>query len=378
MVFSLSSIVRPNILALTPYRCARDDYDTGILLDANENSFGPATKFEFNSDANLQLERYPDPHQTELKKLLKDFRNVPSTDCFFVGVGSDESIDLAIRVFCQPARDKILICPPTYGMYSVCANINDIGIVKVPLDVSEGKFSIVPSEIKKALAADKTIKVVFLCSPGNPTGTVLREDDIKEVLEFEEYAGVVLVDEAYVDFCKSPSSIASWVEKYPNLIVIQTLSKSFGLAGIRVGIAISSPDIAAIFNNTKAPYNVSTLASRVAISALQKPGIEKMADNLQNIWRQRDVLISALKTFPRVGAILGGNDANFVMAQLVNSKGEPDNDFAFAVYRRLAESEGVVVRFRGSELGCKGCLRISVGTDQETLILLQKLKFLLT
>ncbi|KAJ3286345.1 histidinol-phosphate transaminase [Rhizoclosmatium sp. JEL0117] len=373
MPFTLSRAVRPNILSLLPYRCARDDYDSGILLDANENSYGPATE----ANPALQLERYPDPHQTELKKLLAGFRGVPSPDYFFVGVGSDESIDLAIRVFCQPGRDKILICPPTYGMYSVCANINDVGIVKVPLDVTDGKFSIIPSEIKKALAADKSIKIVFLCSPGNPTGTLIAEKDIKEILEFQEYDGVVLVDEAYIDFCKEPSSVASWTTKYPNLIVIQTLSKSFGLAGIRVGIAITNPDIARVFNNTKAPYNVSTLASTVAIEALQPAGIAKMNSNVQQIWKQRDDLIAALNKFPRVRGILGANDANFVVVQLVNEKGESDNEFAMSVYKRLAETEKIVVRFRGMELGCTGCLRISIGTEAEHKVLLEKLAELL-
>ncbi|KAI9344933.1 pyridoxal phosphate-dependent transferase [Obelidium mucronatum] len=372
MPFSLAAAVRPNILALQPYRCARDDYASGILLDANENAFGPAAA----AAAGDQLERYPDPHQARLKALLAGLRGVPA-DSFFVGVGSDESIDLAIRVFCAPGRDKILICPPTYGMYSVCANINDVAIVKVPLDVADGRFALVPSEIKKALAADKSIKIVFLCSPGNPTGTLLAEKDIKEILEFEEYDGVVLVDEAYVDFCKQPSSVASWTTKYPNLIVIQTLSKSFGLAGIRVGISIANPEITRVFNNTKAPYNVSTLASNVAIAALQPEGIAKMNDNVQKIWEQRDALIDGLQKFARVGRILGANDANFVVAQLLNENGQPDNDFALSVYKQLAEVEQIVVRFRGMELGCTGCLRITVGTGEENKALLEKLRVLL-
>ncbi|KAJ3074087.1 histidinol-phosphate transaminase [Podochytrium sp. JEL0797] len=345
MPFDLNAIVRPNILALQPYRCAH------------------------------QLARYP--HQTALKTRLPAFRGVPSTDFFFVGVGSDESIDLAIRVFCVPGKDRILICPPTYGMYTVCANINDVGVVKVPLDVTNGKFSIVPSEIKKALTADKSIKVVFLCSPGNPTGTLLEEKDIKEILEFEEYAGVVVVDEAYIDFCKEPSSVATWTAKYLNLIVIQTLSKSFGLAGIRVGIAIADPSITQIFNNTKAPYNVSTLASKYAIAALEPAGIAQMEANVAKIASQRDLLILALQKLSKVGAILGANDGNFVMAQVVDGKGVPCNEIAFSVYKRLAEVESIVVRFRGNELGCTGCLRISIGTEEENEVLLQKLNALL-
>ncbi|KAJ3401637.1 histidinol-phosphate transaminase [Chytriomyces hyalinus] len=374
MPFTLESAVRPNILRLQPYRCARDDYSEGILLDANENAFGPAASRP--EHIQMQLERYPDPHQAVLKEKLKEFRGVPSTDYFFVGVGSDESIDLAIRIFCTPGQDKILITPPTYGMYSVSANINDVGIVKVPLDVEGGRFSLMTENIKNALRSDKSIKIVFLCSPGNPTGTLLREQDIREILEFEEYSGVVLVDEAYVDFCEKESSVASWVTKYPNLIVIQTLSKSFGLAGIRLGIAIANPQIAQIFNNTKAPYNISTLTSSVAISALEDSGLEKMKLHVRLIWEQRDRLSRELLKFPQVGAILGGNDGNFVMAQLVNEKGEPDNTLAVAVYKRLAEVEGIVVRFRGMEVGCGGCLRISVGTADENSALLEKLNLI--
>ncbi|KAI8621699.1 pyridoxal phosphate-dependent transferase [Chytriomyces sp. MP71] len=375
MPFELDAAVRPNILKLQPYRCARDDYDSGILLDANENSFGPASAM--HRDEGLVLERYPDPHQIDLKTRLAAFRGVPGPDHFFVGVGSDESIDLAIRIFCNPATDSILITPPTYGMYSVCANINDVGIVKVPLDVQDGRFQLQTQRIKDQLASNKSIKIVFLCSPGNPTGTLLHQSDIREILEFEEYNGVVLVDEAYVDFCEDGASVASWVTKYPNLIVIQTLSKSFGLAGIRVGIAIADPAIARLFNNTKAPYNISTLTSRVALNALAPEGIAKMRHNLAQIRVQRDVLLTGLRALPRMGALLGGNEANFVVARFVDEEGRADNGLAVRLYKRLAEVEGVVVRFRGNEIGCEGCLRISVGTEQENAVLLDRLRLIL-
>ncbi|KAJ3411835.1 histidinol-phosphate transaminase [Chytridiales sp. JEL 0842] len=378
MVFELERAVRPNILALKAYRCARDDYSTGILLDANENSFGPAVKsgsiIKVPADASYtdtHLERYPDPYQKEIKDLLASYRGLPSAAHFFLGVGSDESIDIIIRVFCVPSQDKILICPPTYGMYSVCAQINDAGIVKVPLNVENGAFSLNVPNV--TILENPSIKVIFLCSPGNPTGTMLSHADIKEILEFESYKGVVVVDEAYIDFCADGSSTAPWVLNHPNLIVIQTLSKSFGLAGIRLGIAISSPEIADIFNKTKAPYNISTTTSLIARSALSPDGISTMKAHITMIKNERVKLIEELNKIGRVGKILGGNDANFVVAQFVDANGQPDNDLAFKLYKNLAESEGVVVRFRGTEIGCEGCLRITVGTVEENKELLKRI-----
>ncbi|CAG8590915.1 293_t:CDS:2 [Cetraspora pellucida] len=232
--FSLESIVRPNILSLTPYRCARDDYDTGILLDANENSFGSILQ-DNESLLVEDLHRYPDPNQVLIKERLVSFRGLQSIDYFFLGVGSDEIIDLVIRIFCVPGKDKIIITPPTYGMYSVCANINDVQIIKVNLDVEDGKFQLKPDKISNALFENPSTKIVFLCSPGNPTGTCLSHTDIKAVLDDPNLKGVVVIDEAYIDFTEEikKASVAKWVEEYPNLIVMQTLSKSFGLAGIR-------------------------------------------------------------------------------------------------------------------------------------------------
>ncbi|KAI8926728.1 pyridoxal phosphate-dependent transferase [Entophlyctis helioformis] len=390
--FTLANVVRPNILALKPYRCARDDYSEGILLDANENSYGPAlaASGEFAAPRTLgdlaysdvHLERYPDPHQLSIKQQLVAMRHIPSTDNVFLGVGSDESIDLAIRVFCRPAVDKILICPPTYGMYSVSAQVNDVEVVKVPLDVAGGSFQLQVDKILETLRNDPLIKLVFLCSPGNPTGTLLAHKDIKQILDFEPYKGVVMVDEAYIDFCGDAEGInvmtvAPWVAEYPNLIVAQTLSKSFGLAGIRMGISISSPEISQIFNNTKAPYNISTPTSLLARSALSEAGQDAMRHHVSLITNERTNLINSLKTIPRIGRILGGNDANFVLAEVLNTQGRPDNTTAFEVYKRLAESEGVVVRFRGSEIGCEGCLRMSIGTAEENVVLIAKLRSLL-
>jgi histidinol-phosphate aminotransferase len=234
MPFDLKKVIRPNILALQPYRCARDDYSAGILLDANENAYGPSLS-EFRAG---DLNRYPDPLHPEIKERIVSLRNIPSIHNVFLGVGSDEVIDLLIRIACVPGKDKILITPPTYGMYSVCAQINDVGVVKVNLNVENGAFQLETDAVNEALKADPSIKITFLCSPGNPTSTCLSHDSIRAVLENPDYNGLVVVDEAYIDFVdqtKNPS-VSTWISKYPNLVVMHTLSKSFGLAGIRMGL----------------------------------------------------------------------------------------------------------------------------------------------
>ncbi|EGF83239.1 hypothetical protein BATDEDRAFT_3086, partial [Batrachochytrium dendrobatidis JAM81] len=390
--FVLKDAVRPNIYALLPYRCARDDYKEGILLDANENSFGPAlaSRNDFQAPAasgalgnsDVHLERYPDPHQHDIKKLLCGLRGIPSTDYFFLGVGSDESIDIAMRVFCKPSIDKILICPPTYGMYSVSAQVNDVQVVRVPLDTTDGLFQLQVDKILDELKNDHTIKMVILCSPGNPTGTLLKHQDIKRILDCTSFKGVVLVDEAYIDFCgdaggANVNSVASWTVQYPNLIVTQTLSKAFGLAGIRLGISISSPAISQIFNNTKAPYNISTPTSLLGRAALSESGQDTMRHHITSIIEERRDLLQKFAKMPRLGMPLGNNDSNFILIPILNSSGTPDNEIALRIYKRLAEYEGVVVRFRGNELGCTGCVRITIGTPSQNITLVEKLGMLL-
>ncbi|KAJ1557040.1 histidinol-phosphate transaminase [Nowakowskiella sp. JEL0078] len=387
--FSLKEVVRPNIWALKPYRCARDDYSSGILLDANENSFGsslseaaivgqvqsvsclPLPSYASYTDSNLN--RYPDPYQLEIKQQLCRLRGISTPEHFFLGVGSDESIDLSFRIFCTPGKDKCLITPPTYGMYAVSAQTNDVGIVKIPLEFEDGKFQLRVDEILETLEQDKAIKIVFICSPGNPTGTLISKQDIRRILDFESYKGIILVDEAYIDF-STDGSVASWVEEYPNLIVIQTLSKAFGMAGIRLGIAIASPDVAAIFNKTKAPYNISTPTSLLARAALSSDGISCMEDYRSKILTQRSKLISTFGQIQGVGCILGGNHANFILVQIVDADRTPSNFIAYSIYKILAEELGVVVRFRGSELGCEGCLRVTIGTAQENEYLIKMWK----
>ncbi|KAI5821591.1 PLP-dependent transferase [Schizophyllum commune Tattone D] len=245
--FNIENAVRPNILALHPYRCARDDYQEGILLDANENSLGhsiPSAQSlpqEIQDTIGLNLHRYPDPSHRAIKERIAALRGLPGPEYVFLGVGSDEVIDLLMRICVAPGKEKILTTPPTYGMYAVCAQVNDVGVVKVPLELSgangeggeRGRFSLNVNAIKQAVSADPTIKLIFLCSPGNPTGTSLSLSSIRELLEYEPYKGVVVVDEAYVDFAGDETSAVNLVREYANVCVMQTLSKSFGLAAIR-------------------------------------------------------------------------------------------------------------------------------------------------
>ncbi|CAO3660264.1 unnamed protein product [Umbelopsis ramanniana] len=377
MPFNLQKVIRPNILALQPYRCARDDYNSGVLLDANENAYGPSLSEPRSGDLN----RYPDPLHPDIKERIVSLRKIPSVHNVFLGVGSDEVIDLLLRIACVPGKDKILITPPTYGMYSVCAQINDVGVVKVNLDVEEGAYQLQTEAVNQALKSDPTIKVVFLCSPGNPTSTCLSHDSIRAVLENPDYNGLVVVDEAYIDFVdqtKNPS-VSTWITKYPNLVVMQTLSKSFGLAGIRMGVGLGNADVIQILNNTKAPYNISTLTAQVALEALSDKGLATMYQNIEQLKQQRDVLIEALQNFPvaGVGKIRGAAEGNFLLVEVLNKNGEPCNKRAEQVYKNLAESKDVVVRFRGKDYGCTGCLRISIGTEQEMKTCLKQLEIAL-
>ncbi|KAI8275320.1 Histidinol-phosphate aminotransferase [Colletotrichum sp. SAR11_240] len=376
--FNLEKCARPNILALEPYRCARDDYKddgTNVLLDANENAYGPSLESNFEAGNLgidfLGLNRYPDPHQPELKQLLCNLRNTHThttknlgPENVFVGVGSDEAIDALLRCFCAPGKDRILTCPPTYGMYSVSAQINDVSIVKVPLKPAP-EFAMDTDAILDTLSKEDNIKLLYLCTPGNPTGSLLSKDDIRRVMEHPTWNGVVVLDEAYIDFAPEGSSLAEWVLEWPNLVVMQTLSKAFGMAGIRLGAAFTSPPIARLLNAMKAPYNISSPTSALACYAVSEKGLAVMRDNRTKILTQRDRIIAELPKIPGVGRLRGGTESNFLLYEMLNAEGKPDNVTALAVYERLAENKGVVVRFRGKEHGCLGCLRITVGTEDE-------------
>ncbi|KAI8986641.1 histidinol-phosphate aminotransferase [Trametes punicea] len=395
--FDIERVIRPNILALHPYRCARDDYSEGILLDANENALGhsipPASSSTLEPalqpTLGLDLHRYPSPTHDPVKKRLAEIRGLPGPEYVFLGVGSDEVIDLLMRVCVAPGKEKILITPPTYGMYSVCAQVNDVGVVKVPLELSgdageggeRGRFSLRVDEVKKAVSADPAIKLIFLCSPGNPTGTLISLTSIRALLEYEDFKGVVIVDEAYIDFADEKASAVSLVREYANLCVTQTLSKSFGLAAIRLGIALAHPALVQILMNTKAPYNISTPTAALALSALSTLAVDLMKDKVSRLVKSRGDLLRGLAELVPLGlgSVIGGNDANFVMVPVLakDGSGKPDNVRAQKIYKTLAEVEGVVVRYRGGEPGCTGCLRITVGSEDEVKVVLQKLKELL-
>ncbi|CZT21081.1 probable histidinol-phosphate aminotransferase [Ramularia collo-cygni] len=397
MPFDLSKCARPNILALEPYRCARDDYKddgTNILLDANENAYGPGLalnndgKLVNGSTSNIEIDllglnRYPDPHQHELKQMLCNLRNTHAhtkknitPENLFVGVGSDEAIDALLRAFCAPGKDKIVTCPPTYGMYAVSAQVNDVGIVKVPLDV-ENNFRAQPAKINEVLSSDPSIKMVYLCSPGNPTGNSVRKEDVQAVLEHPTWNGIVVLDEAYIDFAPENSSLAEWVAEWPNLVVMQTLSKAFGLAGIRLGAAFASPEVAKLLNSLKAPYNISNPTSQLAMQALQSQNLAVMHQNREKIISQRNRVLEGMPRIKGVGRFRGGNDSNFLLVEMCDSQGKPSNEVALQVYERLAERRGVVVRFRGKEPGCFGCLRITIGTEQEVTRFLKEIESVL-
>ncbi|KAM0748574.1 histidinol-phosphate aminotransferase [Meredithblackwellia eburnea MCA 4105] len=383
--FDISKAIRPNVLALEPYRCARDDFDEGILLDANENALGHALPILNGDDTSfdsLDLHRYPSPTHIPIKQLVCTLRKVPSPDNIFFGVGSDEVIDLLFRITCAPGKDRVLVCPPTYGMYSVCAQVNDVEVVKVNLDVEEGKFAVKVDEVNKVLSSAakslNPIKLVFLCSPGNPTGTLIPLADIRAILSNPDFDGLVVVDEAYIDFSPEGSSAVKLLveEGWDNLVIMQTLSKGFGLAAIRLGIAFSSPQIIQILNNIKAPYNISTPTASLALRALSPAGIAAFQKNIATLISNRETLKEGLLKLPDILAILDKGDANFLLTQ-VGSGGKPDNGKAKRIYTKMATDDKVVVRFRGNEYGCEACLRITVGTKEECEKVLERLAVLL-
>lgn len=322
-------------------------------------------------------------HQHELKQKLIDLRNTHvhtkkdlTPDNLFVGVGSDEAIDALLRAFCRPGQDKILTCPPTYGMYAVSACVNDVDIIKVPLD-PENDFAAQPDKINEALSKDASIKMVYLCSPGNPTGSLVSKDAVRQVLEHPTWNGLVVLDEAYIDFAPEGSSLAEWVAEWPNLVVMQTLSKAFGLAGIRLGAAFASPEVARLLNSLKAPYNISNPTSQLAIQALERQNLQVMHKHREQILEQRDRMLAEMPKITGVGRFRGGTASNFLLVEMCDVQGKPSNEVALQVYERLAERRGVVVRFRGKELGCLGCIRITVGTEAEVTRFLKELQSVL-
>lgn len=343
---SIENLVRPNIRKLEPYHSARENYNEGLLLDANENSLGAPYK---NAEG---LHRYPSPYQQQLREKIATLRGVESENVF-VGVGSDEAIDLLYRIFCEPRTDNVIITPPTYGMYKVSAGIHDVETKEVLLDKN---FQ--PKVDAILEAADKHTRMLFLCSPNNPTGNDFDRDRMEQLVT--EFPGIVVIDEAYIDFSEQ-ESMSKKLSMHPNLVVLQTLSKSFGLAGIRMGIALASETIIRFMMKVKAPYNVNALTGKYALEAFNH--LETVRFNIEKLKQERGRLREELGKLSTVKKIYPG-DANFLLVKI---------DDALKTYKELAESN-VIVRYRGNEPLCEDCLRITVGTPDENDILLNTLK----
>jgi histidinol-phosphate aminotransferase len=337
MLFNINDLVRENIKRLVPYSSARDEFkgEASIFLDANENSFGsPLTKW---------YNRYPDPLQSKVKQKLGEIKGIPPSKTF-LGNGSDECIDLLIRAFCEPGVDNIIICPPTYGMYEVSANINNAPVKKVPLSPD---FQLNLEAIANSI--DDHTKLIFICSPNNPTGNSLRREDVETLLN--NYWGIVVIDEAYINFSKY-RSFTQELNEYPNLVVMQTLSKAWGLAALRVGMAFASEEIIGILNRIKPPYNINQASQELALQALER--VEEVNEMIREIVKERQLLESGLKGLKIVRKV-HPSDANFLLVQVT----EPIH-----IYQYLLE-QGIVVRDRSKVELCEGCLRITVGTNLE-------------
>ena len=325
------SLVRPNVKSLVPYSCARDEFKgkEGVFLDANENPYG-------------YLNRYPDPYQKDLKIAISKLKAIP-TEKIFLGNGSDEIIDLTFRIFCNPGADKALTFSPSYGMYQVSASVNDVSIIKIPLDKD---FQIDFENVKKHFS-DKNLKIIIICSPNNPTGNLMNSKIVERIIS--QFHGIVLVDEAYMDFADKPSLLGK-LSAYPNLIVMQTFSKAFGLASARVGVAYSNPEIIAYYNKLKPPYNISSLNQKAVLQKLTK--FSTYTDQIRKIRKEKERLSGELKKNPVIQKVYP-SDANFILIKVEDSA---------KLYNYLVDNR-IVVRNRHSVI--ENCIRITVGTRSE-------------
>ena len=342
-MFSLEKIIRPNVLKMKAYSSARDEFEgaASVFLDANENNLGSLAGENYN--------RYPDPHQKQLKKRIAELKGV-KPEQIFLGNGSDEAIDLLFRMVCRPGQDAMLHLPPTYGMYEVSANLNDVALEAVQLTPD---FQIPVEEV--LLSIRPTTRLIFICSPNNPTGNLIEAESIETILH--NFDGLVVIDEAYADFAES----AAWttrLNEFPNLVVLQTFSKAWGMAGLRLGLAFASAELIAVLNKIKPPYNINQATQTLASQALEHT--EGLQDMVEEIKQERALLLHAL---PRLEAvvIVYPSDANFILVKVKDADG---------LYNYLLD-KGIVVRNRSKLASCEGCLRITVGTLEENQKLLQ-------
>jgi len=343
--FNLNNLLRENIKKLVPYSSARDEFkgEASILIDANENPFGSPLNHDYN--------RYPDPLQHQVKAKLSSIKGVPAEN-IFLGNGSDEAIDILYRAFCTPGVDNVILVPPTYGMYEVSANINDVAFKKVNLTAD---YQLDLDGIANAI--DAHTKLIFICSPNNPTGNSIRRQDIETVLN--NFQGLVVVDEAYINF-SAVKSFTQELAEYPNLVVLQTLSKAWGLAALRLGMAFASKEIIAVYNKIKPPYNINQATQDIVLEALNN--VDQVNDWIKETVSEREKLVRELLELDYVQYITP-SDANFILVKMEQPR---------EVYDYLVQY-GIIVRDRSKVELCEGCLRITVGTPAENRTLLEKL-----
>ena len=346
MPFDLHKLTRPNIQKLVPYSSARDEFsgEAKVFLDANENSLGsPLTKW---------YNRYPDPHQFAIKEKLGVVKGI-APEHIFLGNGSDECIDLLFRSFCEPGKDNVIICPPTYGMYEVSANINDVTIKKAVL-LDDFQLDLVHIEN----LIDENTKLIWLCSPNNPTGNSLHRTDIEMVLN--NFEGIVVIDEAYINFAKQKSFLQELAD-YPNLVVMQTFSKAWGLAGLRLGMTFASTAIIDILNKVKPPYNINQATQELALKALEEVG--QVNDMIKLLVDMRNALAEVFLSMPTVTKVYP-SDANFILVKIKDAR---------KVYEYLL-TKAIVTRDRSTVKLCEDCLRITVGTEKENTMLVDAMQ----
>ncbi|HWK56543.1 MAG TPA: histidinol-phosphate transaminase [Parapedobacter sp.] len=343
--FDLTRLLRENIRQLTPYSSARDEFkgEASVLLDANENAFG--------SPLDRHLNRYPDPLQHQLKLKLSTIKGVPARN-MFLGNGSDEAIDILFRAFCRPGIDNVVLTPPTYGMYEVSANINDVATKRVNLTTD---FQLNLEGIAEAI--DANTRIIFLCSPNNPTGNSLHREDVETVLA--NFNGLVVIDEAYINYSRQKTFIQELTE-YSNLVVLQTLSKAWGLAALRLGMAFASEEIIEVFNKIKPPYNINQVTQELALAALDR--VDQVNDWIKTTVAEREKLSKNLRSFEFVTHVYP-SDANFILVKTSDPR---------ALYEYLV-GESIIVRDRSKVELCAGCLRLTVGTPAENTLLLAAL-----
>ncbi len=344
--FDLDSLVRKNIKELKPYSSARTEYSgaASIFLDANENSFGSPLPENFN--------RYPDPLQWQLKQEISKIKGIPLQN-IFIGNGSDEVIDLAFRIFCNPGKDNVIVCPPTYGMYGVGANINDVAIKEAMLT---DDFQLDVEAVLNAI--DSNTKLLFICSPNNPTGNNMNRMVMETLIN--NFPGLVIIDEAYINYSRQKSFIQELTE-YENLLVMQTLSKAWGLAALRLGLAFASEKIVDLFNKVKPPYNINKASQQLGIEALTS--INQVNENIKITVAERDRLQNELRQFEFIKKIYP-SDSNFILIKTSDANN---------LYNYLSAKE-IIVRNRSKEPLCENCLRVTIGTPLENKILIEALK----